>query len=307
MIPASSSHGDVAAVHRADEVGHELLREGFAIVRAAKPSDLIRAIAGELDELFCRTSFSCGHFYGERTKRFGGLPRRCADTQSLVIDELVLRVADMVLGHRCDGLQLNVAEAIEVHPGAPAQYPHRDADMWPRTYDGGEICLNIIWPLDAFTADNGATRIWPETHGSSQCDPSALSQPVVAIAEPGDAILILGSTLHGAGANISGGARRAVVIGYCLGWLRPYENSSLAYPPEIARTFSPELAALIGYRRHRPNLGNIDGRCPSLLLQTISADEFLGADDALLPQQEEALRTYVADQLPSSVTGAAQG
>src|SRR3546814_1057625 len=70
---------------------------------------------------------------------------------------------------------------------------------------------------------------------------------VVATAEPGDAIVFLGSTLHGAGENRSGSVRRGIIVSYCLGWLKPYENQWLAYPPEIARDFSPDLAALAGY------------------------------------------------------------
>lgn len=42
--------------------------------------------------------------------------------------------------------------------------------------------------------------------------------------EPGWALMFLGSTLHGAGANRSGEIRRAVVIGYSLGWLKSYEK-----------------------------------------------------------------------------------
>jgi hypothetical protein len=36
-------------------------------------------------------------------------------------------------------------------------------------------------------------------------------------------------------------------ITYTLGWLRQEENQYLSCPPEIARTFSPELQALLGY------------------------------------------------------------
>src|SRR3546814_8475558 len=43
-------------------------------------------------------------------------------------------------------------------------------------------------------------------------------EPVVANMAPGSALLFLGSILHGAGANMSGAVRRAVIIGYCLGW-----------------------------------------------------------------------------------------
>jgi ectoine hydroxylase-related dioxygenase (phytanoyl-CoA dioxygenase family) len=107
---------------------------------------------------------------------------------------------------------------------------------------------------------------------------------------PGDALVFLGSTLHGAGENRTDEPRRGVVVGYSLGWLKPYENQWLAYPPEVASTFSPELAALVGYRQHRPNLGNYEGQCPSILLGTeFDRDQPIGAIDALRPDQDAAM------------------
>ena len=89
--------------------------------------------------------------------------------------------------------------------------------------------------------------------------------------------------------------RRAVITSYCLGWLRTFENQYLVYPPAIARAFDPDLAALIGYAQHRPNLGNVEGQCPSVLLYRDDIDG-LPAIDALLPGQADMLDAYVADQ-----------
>src|SRR3546814_17327134 len=88
--------------------------------------------------------------------------------------------------------------------------------------------------------------------------------------------------------------RRGLVVGYSLGWLKPYENQWLAYPPAVARHFSSELAALVGYRQHRPNLGNYEGRCPSVLLGD-DVDDAIGAIDALRPDQEAMISAFVDD------------
>lgn len=89
--------------------------------------------------------------------------------------------------------------------------------------------------------------------------------------------------------------RRGAIVSYCLGWLKPYENQWLAYPPEIARSFSPELAALAGYHQHRPNLGNYEGQCPSVLLHGDMPSR-LAATDALRPDQEELVAEFVRNQ-----------
>ncbi|MFD1033311.1 hypothetical protein ACFQ15_01410 [Sphingomonas hankookensis] len=108
---------------------------------------------------------------------------------------------------------------------------------------------------------------------------------------------LLGSALHGAGPNRSDSIRRGVVVGYALGWLKPYENQWLAYPPAVARSFTPELAALVGYRQRRPNLGNYEGQCPSILLGD-DIDAAIGAVDALRPDQAEMVVAFVARQRP---------
>ena len=113
--------------------------------------------------------------------------------------------------------------------------------------------------------------------------------------QPGSALLFLGSTLHAAGANRSDEVRRGMIAGYSLGWLKTYENQFLAYPPEIARDFSPELASLVGYRQHRPNLGNFEGQCPSILFRQ-ELPKRLAAKDALRPDQVEAVDEHAAQQ-----------
>jgi hypothetical protein len=87
-----------------------------------------------------------------------------------------------------------------------------------------------------------------------------------------------------------------VVISYSLGWLKPYENQWLVYPPHVARSFSPELAALVGYQRQCPNLGNYEGQCPSVLLKD-EVPEYLHGIDALEENQARLLARYKARQL----------
>jgi ectoine hydroxylase-related dioxygenase (phytanoyl-CoA dioxygenase family) len=209
-------------------------------------------------------------------------------------------MATAVLGEACDRIQMNVAQAIEIHPGAVAQVPHRDHDMWQGEKGKHEYLVNVIWPLSPFTRENGATEFYPRSHGAHGMTQSHPSPPVIAECLPGSAICFLGSTLHGAGANMSSAARRAVIFGYSLGWLKPYENLWLAYPPEIARTFSIELAALAGYFQHRPNLGNYEGHCPSILLDDAPSAPH-GAIDALLPDQEAMVEDILARQRSGEV------
>jgi hypothetical protein len=273
----------------------QLASEGYVRLHGAVPASRIAAIAADLAPRFDATPFCSGGFYGERTKRFGRLLIRSPHIADLVLHPGILALAESALGSWCDRIQLNLTQAIELHPGALAQFPHRDQDMWQGSLGEVEYLINVMWPLTPFTEENGATRIWPASHGVEALVEVPREQPIVAAAEPGDAIVFLGSTLHGAGANRSAGLRRGIIVSYCLGWLKPYENQWLAYPPDVARHFPPELAALAGYAQHRPNLGNFEGQCPSVLFGGYS-DEPLAATDALRPDQDVLLGEFVSGQ-----------
>jgi ectoine hydroxylase-related dioxygenase (phytanoyl-CoA dioxygenase family) len=272
-----------------------LAADGYAIIPAAVDPTQLADIDHHLDPVFDATPFCDGDFYGRRTKRFGRLLRRSSGVERLVREPVLLAIVDAILRPWCDRFDLNLTQAVEIGAGALAQYPHRDQDMWQGPKGELEYLVNVIWPLTEFTAENGATMLWPGSHRLQ--DQAALPDADAIAAEmmPGDALLFLGSTLHGGGANRTDMPRRGIIISYALGWLKPFENPWLAYPPEIARTFDPELAALAGYRIHRPNLGNFEGGCPSVLLGN-DIPEHLAAVDALLPEQAAALRDYVEAQ-----------
>lgn len=270
----------------------ELHEEGYSIIDTCVV-DSIHMLARDLDPIFEATPFCDGNFYGRRTKRFGSLLKRSPHVARLVLDPVILPAVERILAPGCDRIQLNLAQAIEIQPGEVRQFPHRDQDMWRGATGTQEYLINILWPLTPFTADNGATRIFPKSHGAKGMATTDLGPPKIADCQPGSAICFLGSTAHGAGANVTKAVRRGVLISYSLGWLKPYENLWLAYPPEVARHFPPELAALAGYAQHRPNLGNYEGQCPSILLKG-DAPDHIGAIDALRPDQADAVAAFAA-------------
>lgn len=273
-----------------------LVRDGYCVIPGLRTPAAMAALESDLAPIFAATPFCEGGFYGTQTKRFGSLLRRSHHVAPLVEEPLLLDIVQDILGSACDRIQLNVAQAIEIHPGAMPQLPHRDHDMWQGAKGEHEYLINIMWPLSPFTAENGATQLYPRSHGAAGMARQDFDTPWIAECTPGSAILFLGSTLHGAGGNRSDEVRRGLVIGYSLGWLKPYENQWLAYPPMIARTFSPALAALVGYAQHRPNLGNYEGQCPSILLQD-EVPEHIAAIDALRPDQVDLIDLYLGQQV----------
>ena len=294
-MEGSQGHRQLAHSRAVDRWTAALREQGWCVIPSLIAKHRIEALDSDLERDFDETPFCKGGFYGERTKRFGRLLARSANAAALVQHPLVLAIARNVLGPWCDTIQLNLTQALALHPGAPPQLPHRDQDMWRGAIGETEYLLNVMWPFTPYRSENGATLIWPGSHGRHALDPQPPAEGFPVELEPGSALLFLGSTLHGAGGNSSGHVRRGAIVSYCLGWLKPYENQWLAYPPDIARHFDPELAALVGYRQHRPNLGNYEGQCPSVLLGS-DLPRRLSATDALRPDQQELVAEFVRAQ-----------
>jgi ectoine hydroxylase-related dioxygenase (phytanoyl-CoA dioxygenase family) len=274
-----------------------LLEHGYVVIPQTEDPRVLKSLDSDLAEPFARTPFSRGNFSGRRTVRFGRALLRSDHAKTLIQNRLILNISKRVLRPWCDSIQLNLTQAIAVHPGAPAQLPHRDQDMWCGPKGDIQYAVNVIWPLVQFRRENGATLVWKGSHREEK-DKYLVDDAVIAAEmEMGDALIFLGSTLHAQGANETNEIRRAFVVGYSLSWLKPYDNNMLAYPPQIARRFSAELTELIGYNQLPANLNNFEGQSPSVLLEE-DIPEYFGFVDAFRPDQVAAIDYYLEHRKP---------
>jgi ectoine hydroxylase-related dioxygenase (phytanoyl-CoA dioxygenase family) len=181
----------------------------------------------------------------------------------LAVHPLLLAVLDQVLGH----YQLSAPVGIRIGPGESAQVLHRDDAVYPLPEPHLPVVVNTMWPLDHFTAQNGATRLIP---GSHQWEPGRQpddADPVVdAVLPAGSVMFYLGSLWHGGGANRTGEPRLGVILEYAAAWLRPQENQCLAVPKAIVAQLPARLQELLGYNIYPPFLGYVDGVHPRRVL-----------------------------------------
>jgi hypothetical protein len=272
----------------------DLLRsQGYVIFERLIPAGLMDVVCSELEPWFAATPRCRGDFYGWNTTRFGALLLKSLACHELVLDRTMLALMDAVLGPNCDWYQLNLSQAVRIHPGERQQVPHRDEEMWPCPKGGAEYLVNVMWALSDFTADNGATLIWPR----SQFEPLSRNlDPASAIAAEmprGSALVYLGSVTHCGGANRTNRPRTGLILSYCLGWLKQYENAFLTYPPHVAYGFRREIRDLLGYRIHQPNLGGYEGQDPAVLFETNS--HALPATDSISAATALELQSYYAN------------
>ncbi len=90
---------------------------------------------------------------------------------------------------------------------------------------GNSIC-NVIWILDDFTAENGATRLVPGSHKWRRLPPEGIgSHPdeILLTAPAGSVAVVNTHAWHGGTANRSGGPRRCLHAFYCR-WDKPQQQ-----------------------------------------------------------------------------------
>lgn len=230
-----------------DEIITVLSRDGALILKDVLNRDEVDSVLSELMPYIDATDYGRDDFTGRKTTRTGALVARSEGARNMVAHPAIIAAAEKFLKPFCERIQLHLTQVIRIRPGQPKQAIHRDRWAWGTYLKGIEPQFNTIWAMTDFTKENGATQVCPGSLGWK--DSHEPSEDEIGYAEmPAGSVLIYsGGVFHGGGENASNMDRIGVNITYTLGWLRQEENQYLSCPPEIAKTLSPELQALIGY------------------------------------------------------------
>jgi ectoine hydroxylase-related dioxygenase (phytanoyl-CoA dioxygenase family) len=285
----------VPATAPADDVVRVLREDGGVIIDDLIHARTVAAINAEVDGYVEHADPAMHHlnpaiqmFFGDRTKHVGGIAGKSRTfATEVMIHPLFLGICDAVLGPSCATYQLNLAHLIVRGPGADHQYLHRDELVWnlvPRPHP--ELQLASLIALVDFDVANGATRVVPGSHHWEHDRHPEPHEVADAVMRAGSAVVYLGSTIHGGGANSTADRwRRGVHMSYTLGWLRTEENNYLAVPPAIARTLPRRCQEVLGYAVHDAlalnggYLGMVSLRDPLELLE----EGVLGGDACSAP------------------------
>src|SRR6202021_1011528 len=144
-MPATSPSPDVA---------RRLMDDGYVVVTGMLTPDGARHARADLDRVLRTTRTGRNSFEGFDTQRVYALFAKTRVFDGPATDPLLLGVLDQVLGH----YQLSAPVGICIGPGEQAQILHRDDAVYPVPEPHPPLVVNTMWPLDAFTAANGATR-----------------------------------------------------------------------------------------------------------------------------------------------------
>jgi ectoine hydroxylase-related dioxygenase (phytanoyl-CoA dioxygenase family) len=241
-----------------DQVANVLLQDGAVIVHDLLSREVVEAINAEVQPFVDQADPDMRHLnpgvqvFHAQTRHVSGLAGKSPTfATEVMIHPLLMALCDIVLGPSCARYQLNLAHLLERLPGADDQFWHQDEIVWNLVPEPKpELQLASVIALVDFTADNGATRVFPGSHLWEAGRYPTAAEAVAAEMPAGSAIIYLGSTFHGGGAHIGSEPRRGVHLSYTLGWLRTEENNYLAVPPELACRLPRECQEVLGYAVH---------------------------------------------------------
>ncbi len=233
---------------RAELIG-AIDRDGCTVVEGLLGADQVAAAAVALDEVFAaEADIAPARGWLTDTYRVAyALPVKHPVLLDVCTSPVVASVARAVLGEGC---LLAGANGMDLVPGGPAQALHRDH---PEPVPGTTVYLHVVMALDAFTADNGATRVVPGTHrplpvGGTEPEPAEREGEAAALAVgAGGAVVLDGCLVHAAGANRSSAPRRALHLFFARWWAKPHWDLPSSFRSEQAEALSVEQRRLLGF------------------------------------------------------------
>ncbi|MFJ9831718.1 phytanoyl-CoA dioxygenase family protein [Streptomyces sp. NPDC101169] len=250
----------------AEEILKIVTRDGGVIIQNFLTREQIARFNAEIEQPLQALKPGSTHeneivaaFHGTNTKRLTNLVTHSATFRSEVIDHpLVHEISDLVFLQESGTYWMTTAQVIEIGPGNQAQMLHRDLENWfpfiGMGSGGPEVTINFLVALTDFTEENGATRVIPgSNHWSDFEDRGTPEQTIPAVMNAGDVLLISGKTAHGGGANRTGDEyRRGLAFTFNAGFLTGEEAYPFLVDMELARTLSPRVQRMLGFRSQYP-------------------------------------------------------
>lgn len=198
----------------------QLDEAGYLVLADFAPPVLLDALRTRLDEIIREDGARAGREFKQepQTLRLANLVNRGEIFARIISAPHILEYVAHVLGPDFKLSSLNFRSA-NPH-GTWVQPLHCDTGALPD--ERGNTVCNVIWLLDDFTPENGATRVVPGSHRFGRLPEDALADPsaphpdeVLITARAGSVVVMNTHAWHGATANRTDRPRRALHSFYC--------------------------------------------------------------------------------------------
>lgn len=237
-----------------DQARYDLASTGLGVVSDVLTDQTLTAVrealyrAADSDRRRGREVKFAGDYPDDNTnQRVWNLPSRDPLFLDLVEHPAALMFVREAIGW--PALLSNISANI-TGPGGGEMFLHADQTYMPQPWSGIQG-VNVIWCVDDFTDENGATRVVPGSHHLNRA-PTPEDQAVGTVpleAPAGSMVVMEGRVWHKTGHNRTADQTRAGIFGwYTLPIYLPQENWWLSLDPSVRQFGSDDLLVLFGYR-----------------------------------------------------------
>lgn len=233
-----------------DDHRKQLDERSFVVLEHFMSAAFLAEVRAQLDAVFAAEGDKAGSEFRQEldTKRLANLVDKGEVFRRLISTPEVLEYVGAVIP---GDFKLSSLNARAPNPQSDWVQPlHCDTGSLPDE-KGNTIC-NVIWMLDDFTAENGATRLVPGSHRWGRLPQEVMEdamaphpEEILLLAPAGSVAVVNTHAWHGGTANRSGGPRRCVHAFYTR-WDKPqqqYQDGMLS--EETKARLSPELRKLL--------------------------------------------------------------
>jgi ectoine hydroxylase-related dioxygenase (phytanoyl-CoA dioxygenase family) len=220
----------------------ELRSQGYTMLHGLVRPEQVAALRAALETVYRDEAHVPRQTAEPGCLRGYNLVRRAALFREALQKPEVVALAEAMLGSDCI---LHSFESRSALPGGGQQSLHRDMPF----VENIALSVNVVWMLDDFTAENGATRVVPHSHTRREGPERDHVYPdeVPAIAPAGTLLLFNTMTWHGGGPNRTDRVRHGFHVHYCRSWVKPQRDHPRSIDSESLAGASPLLIRLLGY------------------------------------------------------------
>ena len=228
----------------------QLDENGYVILREFMSPELLQALRDECEKVYAEQGERAGSEFRlePQTRRLANVVNCGKIFEDLVADPTILDYVRHIISDQFKLSSLNFRSS----------NPHSDwaqplhCDTGAVVDEQGFWICNVIWLLDDFTLENGATRMVPGSHHIGKLpqdvieDISAPHPAEILLVEKAGTVVVMNTHMwHGATANRSDHDRRALHSLYCRRDKPQQQYQKRLLSAEVQQNLSPMLRELL--------------------------------------------------------------
>lgn len=231
----------------------ELKQNGYTLLPNVLTPQQVETLCDHLEALWTAEGQSAGseNYIESTARRLANLANKGDIFRSIFAHPTILSGVEEVIGPNIRVSMLNARDAL---PHTKNRQPfHCDTDDSGTPDDQGYYACTVIWMLDDFTPENGATRLVPGTHLTHQAPKEVMDDvfaahpdEVPATGKRGDVLVFNGHCWHAGGLNQTDQTRRAILVHYLRAGIPRRPDRRQHLDPEVRAQMPARELELLG-------------------------------------------------------------